>query len=37
MAVGCCTARSRGLKVPDDLSVVGFDGIDVAADWVERA
>ena len=27
-------ARETGLAVPDDLSVVGFDGID-AADWVE--
>ena len=35
MAVGVLhEARSRGLKVPDDLSVVGFDGI-AAADWVE--
>lgn len=27
-------AREAGLRVPDDLSVVGFDGIDAAA-WVD--
>ena len=27
-------ARAAGLRVPEDLSVVGFDGID-AADWVD--
>jgi DNA-binding LacI/PurR family transcriptional regulator len=27
-------ARSAGLRVPDDLSVVGFDGID-ASNWVD--
>jgi DNA-binding LacI/PurR family transcriptional regulator len=27
-------ARRRGLRVPEDISVVGFDGID-AADWIE--
>jgi DNA-binding LacI/PurR family transcriptional regulator len=32
MAIGVLQeAASRGLKVPEDLSVVGFDGIDAAA------
>src|SRR5262249_11544329 len=33
LALGVVTeARSRGLRVPDDLSVVGFGDIDFAAD-----
>jgi DNA-binding LacI/PurR family transcriptional regulator len=31
---GMHTARRRGLKLPEDLSIVGFDGIEVGA-WVE--
>jgi DNA-binding LacI/PurR family transcriptional regulator len=35
MAIGCLQeAASAGLRVPDDLSVVGFDGID-AATWTQ--
>jgi DNA-binding LacI/PurR family transcriptional regulator len=34
MAIGALhEAASRGLRVPDDLSIVGFDGID-AAKWL---
>lgn len=37
MAMGVLhEARSRGLRVPEDLSVVGFDGIDLAA-WTTPA
>jgi DNA-binding LacI/PurR family transcriptional regulator len=32
LAVGCCRALAeRGLRVPDDVAVVGCDGIDEAA------
>jgi LacI family transcriptional regulator len=32
MAIGAVQeATQRGLRVPDDISVVGFDGIDAAA------
>jgi DNA-binding LacI/PurR family transcriptional regulator len=35
MAIGAVQeAVTRGLRVPDDLSVVGFDGID-AASWIQ--
>src|SRR5688500_4740078 len=35
MAIGVIReAGAQGLRVPDDLSVIGFDGID-AADWTE--
>jgi diguanylate cyclase (GGDEF)-like protein len=31
-AIGCITALAeRGVKVPDDLAIVGFDGIDAGA------
>ena len=37
MAIGVIReAGATGLRVPDDLSVIGFDGID-AADWTEPA
>ena len=37
MAIGVLQeAATQGLKVPDDLSVVGFDGIDAAA-WTSPA
>jgi DNA-binding LacI/PurR family transcriptional regulator len=37
MAIGVIReAGAHGLRVPDDLSVIGFDGID-AADWTEPA
>ena len=32
MAIGVCKAiTDSGRKVPDDISVIGFDGIDMAA------
>ena len=35
MAIGAMQeAAARGLRVPDDLSIVGFDGIDAAA-WTQ--
>jgi DNA-binding LacI/PurR family transcriptional regulator len=37
MAIGAMQeAVARGLRVPDDLSIVGFDGID-AASWTQPA
>lgn len=34
MALGCMAAlKEKGLKVPKDISVMGFDGIDFGAKW----
>ncbi len=30
MALGASRAKRRGLKVPDDLSIIGFDNIALA-------